>query len=356
MSHALINLNKSDNKILPIAKDVHIKNQKLLCSNCGTTLGGKFCHQCGQSNRSMIKFFGEVIKELLDDIVGYDSRLKHSIIPLFFRPGKLTNEYIKGRRFYYVMPFRLYLFTSLFFILTLQLNIDPSEMVFSSNNDNDENVGALRQPTNPLPSSVLDSQTQSLKVDSETNSDGNYGVLWDEKNSKFISLNLGDGLMNDAVDEINSKIEGWRINPKPLIDELFQLLPYMMFILLPIFAVFLKIFYIFSSRFYVEHLVFLIHNHSFLYAAILVNLSLAFLEKKVGESQYWFSQTIISVSEIFSVLLTIWMLLYVVIATKNVYQQSWGLTIVKVLILGLVYSIILTIALVVTIAIGAYFA
>ena len=92
-------------------------SERDLCANCGASLGGQFCHSCGQSSKSMIKFFGEVIKELLDDTLGYDSRLKHSLLPLFFKPGRLTLDYVKGKRFHYVLPFKLYLITSVLFIL-----------------------------------------------------------------------------------------------------------------------------------------------------------------------------------------------------------------------------------------------
>jgi hypothetical protein len=105
-----------------------IKKKEELCSNCGSALGGEFCHTCGQSSKSMIKFFGEVMVELLDDTLGYDSRLKNSIFLLLFRPGRITLDYIRGKRFHYVLPFKLYLITSVLFILLIKNVIDTEQL------------------------------------------------------------------------------------------------------------------------------------------------------------------------------------------------------------------------------------
>ncbi len=91
------------------------------CRNCQTELTGPFCHQCGQPDKSIIRFFGSLIKELLDDIISLDSRAFNTLLALFFRPGFLTNQYISGKRFSYVPPLRLYLITSLFCIFVFWL-------------------------------------------------------------------------------------------------------------------------------------------------------------------------------------------------------------------------------------------
>ncbi len=105
------------------------KQIKDLCTNCGTHLSGKYCHACGQPSRSIIKFFGQVVIDVLDDVIGYDSRLKHTIVPLLFKPGKITNDYICGKVFHYVLPVRLYLILSVICILMVQAITDPTKMI-----------------------------------------------------------------------------------------------------------------------------------------------------------------------------------------------------------------------------------
>ncbi|MFT4926971.1 MAG: hypothetical protein ACI8WB_003071 [Phenylobacterium sp.] len=97
-----------------------------LCANCSTELDGPFCAKCGQPEKSMIRFFGSVVMHFLDDVFGFDSRAGRTMIPLIFRPGFLTNEYIRGRRVHYVPPLRLYFFVSIVFFLILGFFTDDS--------------------------------------------------------------------------------------------------------------------------------------------------------------------------------------------------------------------------------------
>jgi hypothetical protein len=97
------------------------EQQTQQCKNCHTPLTGPFCHQCGQPDKSIIRFFGDLVRELLEDIISLDSRAARTLVALLFRPGYLTREYIAGRRFYYVPPLRLFLITSLFCIFVIWL-------------------------------------------------------------------------------------------------------------------------------------------------------------------------------------------------------------------------------------------
>lgn len=93
--------------------------EQTVCKNCHTSLSGPFCHQCGQPSKSIIRFFGTLIRELLEDIISLDSRAARTLVALLFRPGFLTKEYVAGRRFRYVPPLRLFLLTSLFCIFVI---------------------------------------------------------------------------------------------------------------------------------------------------------------------------------------------------------------------------------------------
>jgi len=89
------------------------------CENCHTQVNGMYCGECGQSIESTLKYFWVVVLHLLDDIFSFDSRASRTLLPLLFKPGFLTNEYVKGRRVHYVPPLRLYLFVSIVFFISL---------------------------------------------------------------------------------------------------------------------------------------------------------------------------------------------------------------------------------------------
>ncbi|MFI4933662.1 MAG: DUF3667 domain-containing protein, partial [Caulobacterales bacterium] len=87
----------------------HVLPVGAACPNCGTTLAGRWCHACGQSaedfHRSILRLAAEVVGGLFD----VDSRLWRTLPRLFFRPARLTREYLDGHRAAQAPPFRLFL-------------------------------------------------------------------------------------------------------------------------------------------------------------------------------------------------------------------------------------------------------
>ena len=86
------------------------------CANCGAELQGYYCHVCGQSadmhKRSIFHLFWEALEALFH----FDGRLWRTMPLLFFRPGKLANDYIEGRMARHVPPFRTFLVALLLFV------------------------------------------------------------------------------------------------------------------------------------------------------------------------------------------------------------------------------------------------
>lgn len=91
------------------------------CRNCGTELTGAFCARCGQSVHDRSKSIFKVVADALQDFIHFDSRVLRTLVMLVFVPGRMTRDYILGRRMQFVPPMRLYLFCSLMFFLTLSI-------------------------------------------------------------------------------------------------------------------------------------------------------------------------------------------------------------------------------------------
>ncbi len=94
-----------------------------LCANCGAAVDGRFCSQCGQSahvHRSLI----HVGHEFLHGITHFDGKAWKTLPMLLFRPGRLTRDYIYGKRARYVGPAPLFLFVIflMFFVFSLTGN------------------------------------------------------------------------------------------------------------------------------------------------------------------------------------------------------------------------------------------
>lgn len=90
------------------------------CANCGTGLTGAFCATCGQSahvHRSVAHIF----EEFLHGIWHFDSKAWATLPRLVFAPGRLTRDYVYGRRAAYIAPLALFLLSVflMFFVFGL---------------------------------------------------------------------------------------------------------------------------------------------------------------------------------------------------------------------------------------------
>ncbi len=91
------------------------------CRNCGATLTGEFCQACGQSAQSLRRPFWALVKESAETLLAMDGRLMQTVPALMIRPGRVSRDYLDGRRARFIPPFRLYIFASLIFFVLLPL-------------------------------------------------------------------------------------------------------------------------------------------------------------------------------------------------------------------------------------------
>lgn len=88
------------------------------CRNCQATLDNSYCSVCGQRDIDLERPIWDLIGELVRETFELDGRTAVTIRTLFRSPGKLTCEFLAGRRRSYTSPLRLYLVISIsFFVL-----------------------------------------------------------------------------------------------------------------------------------------------------------------------------------------------------------------------------------------------
>lgn len=80
------------------------------CLNCGTRLHGRFCETCGQPAH-VHRTLSHVFEEFLHGVLHFDTKAWRTLPLLVFKPGKLTREYVHGKRARFIAPFALFLFT-----------------------------------------------------------------------------------------------------------------------------------------------------------------------------------------------------------------------------------------------------
>lgn len=84
-----------------------------VCANCGATLRGRFCHACGQE-ATRVDTLRAFLGSALGDVANLDSRAWHTVRAMFV-PGRLTGEYLRGRRARYLTPVQLYVLAGALF-------------------------------------------------------------------------------------------------------------------------------------------------------------------------------------------------------------------------------------------------
>jgi hypothetical protein len=96
------------------------------CLNCGEVLTGQHCSHCGQRSKVQVISLWGLVRDFLGDVFDWDARIWRTLRPLAFRPGLLTQEFLRGRRAHYTPPFRMYLILSVVFFLIASI-FDPGK-------------------------------------------------------------------------------------------------------------------------------------------------------------------------------------------------------------------------------------
>lgn len=67
------------------------------CKNCGTKLEGMYCHCCGQYALDIYQPFWKYLRQYIENVYQFDSKIWQTLWLMFTRPGFLTNEFNAGK-------------------------------------------------------------------------------------------------------------------------------------------------------------------------------------------------------------------------------------------------------------------
>lgn len=103
------------------------------CLNCNLRIESiyNYCPQCGQENTNNRVSVLELLRDLYDDYITFDSRFFKSLKPFVFKPGELTNAFNEGHRIKYVHPVRFYILISLLYFFVFTHVFDFGNLPFS---------------------------------------------------------------------------------------------------------------------------------------------------------------------------------------------------------------------------------
>lgn len=354
------------------------------CLNCGAEVTDRFCSHCGQENIEPRENFWQLLVHFFNDFTHFDGKFFSTLRVLLLQPGKLTCEYIAGRRAGYLHPIRMYLFISFAFFILQYLIPSPEEdflMMDGQVVSRDSVIRLIDNKIISLNKSLTDSSTeiqQLLTKDrvvqlekkrwllnrDSSNLNSIYSELVDTTFTKSgtigslkIGSNSGDTVLSASLYEfyqqqlppekrdgkidhfLNKRLIALREKYNGKIGVFGQdfgktfllYLPKMLFVSLPITAWILLLLYIRRKRWwYTEHAILTIHLYCGVFIILLLQLIFTSLLTglKFPVASEW-ADSIFSVGILFYLFFTLF----------RFYQQSIGKTCFKMILFLLLQSI-----------------
>jgi hypothetical protein len=261
------------------------------CPSCGHGSTGRFCSACGEDNgRSRNYSLIGHLAEAFNVITNIESGFLRSFRWLIARPGLLTSEYFAGRRKPFLKPLQLFLFCNIIFFfvqsytrfdtLSTPLYVHTNMMPYSDYARGKVNQAILKK-----------------------------GTTFKEYQARF-----------DATIETQSKT--------------------LVVLLIPMLALLLQVLYWRAGRYFVEHLVFSIHFFSAFLLFLSGNLLLTTLFYAVAR-RVTINLAFLANDFLLTMPLLLVCLIYMLVAVRRVYTQSWALTVFKAVILtvGMIFMV-----------------
>jgi hypothetical protein len=375
------------------------------CENCGAALYGEHCYACGQPTKGLVRHFTSILGDFFDTVFNIDSRVLRTVWPLLARPGYLSLEYFAGRRVRYVTPMRLFLFLSLVGFFCVQGTIDYGDdgkeqnkggiHVGAQNKDSfDEaktpaevdavleqalaEMAKARKEVENVPGATVGIDLGIDKIKRKARDRKDYLARAEAARAagkppppeEAREEGFNDMRFNDKPwDPVTNPLDTWfpaavdaslnrrmqhavevlkaSKSQKPLVDAMFNVLPQTLLVMMPIFALMLKLAYLFKRRLYMEHLIVALHSHSFIALEVILIVGLSWLIGIAPGDGFWENTLGWLRGLAFA-----WIPLYLLLMQKRVYGQGWPMTLAKFFVLGLCYTVLLSIAMVASIILG----
>jgi hypothetical protein len=329
-----------------------------LCQNCSAPLTGPFCAQCGQHDVDYHRGFHHLAHDLLENLFHFEGKFFVTVAWLLAKPGRITREFIAGRRASQLNPLRFYIFVSVLFFLGVSLLnhghlVDiPRKQVDALQLDLTKQVKEAKDLTTDFTDAekteLLRRVTEAATTDGKFNRDAAIAAIraaraahpaaaakesapLPGKAGKYGSTKVRIDRSSWLGERLARKLGSGELTISDIWDAIEHRIPTLLFLGVPLFALLLKLLYLRSGKFYVEHLIFSLHLHTWLFLVFMLGngyLKLASLGAGWIETMAAWA-------------LTLWALWYVFRSFRVVYGQSRPKTAVKIALLGMVHFFVL---------------
>ncbi len=319
-------------EVAAILSEHGIRAQK--CPNCGASLIGLYCAMCGQERISPRHSVSVFVRNLFEEIVNFDGRGPRTAVALIARPGELSLAFQQGRRRRYIPALRLYFFVSVVFFLVLgatgiaiaQLQIVATPVKIETDARGQSYFIARDQKPVPLPGWMAREPGPHYSTEprvyffapiGEFHNRLSAGALANmDRDMRRSGRSDAPGAWGALVkSHVLHALDALAVNPAAINGPLTEWIPRVLFVLLPLYALLLAAVYWRQRRryFLVDHFVFSLNIHSFVFVAILLGVGIA----RLLSGELTALATLAAIG------------LYILLAIRRFYQQSWFWTFAK---------------------------
>lgn len=289
-----------------------------VCANCGAGLTGSYCAVCGQKRFvEADRRFGHLLRQFVAAATDLDGRIWGSVFALLLRPGKLSRDFIEGRRARWMSPIGLFLLVNVVYFFVVQSSdfatpftwempgridvlardpgtIDPAE------------AAGLRADPGPLHSRftapLVDGRVQARAAAARAASDGRRGYDYRDYRRAY----------DAKVPEVSKA---------------------MVVLHVPFLGAVLMLMFLRSRCYYAEHFIVALHLLAFNMAALQILVNVSDLLHLFIPPADWHNSAL---NWVVRGVMTV----YVVIALRRVYGVTWGWSAAATISLFIAYILI----------------
>ena len=248
-------------------KEQHTLEPGTPCPNCETVLEGPYCHSCGQLAETFERSVWRLVVEGFESFFHFDGRFWRTLPNLAIHPGRLTREYLDGKRAFQIPPLRLFLVVLLLVFFAGGLNLGHREKT-QGIQVQAKSLKDLEPAERAKMEAALGRLDPADRVEVET-------ALGQTHSSATPGASVGAAPKPTDQPGVDEKLTGFgawlhqqgeiaRKNPQLFTMVLESWGHRFAILMLPISALLLSVLFVFQRRFYVfDHLIFSMHSLSF---------------------------------------------------------------------------------------------
>lgn len=261
------------------------------CLNCSEDLAGAFCAACGQRSAPANPTVAELAGDAWHELSGYDGRIAATFRHLL-SPGRLTIDYLQGRRARYLSPIRLYLIVSVIYFVA---------------------AAAAPETVTNSPGQISGPGGMKIRVTSP-----GAAPMTDQDRAEMLKR------LDTAPWFVRPMLRALLEDPAGFRTRIFTIMPRVFFAMLPVFAAIVSVFY--RKRRFPTALVFAVHLHAFAFSIFTFSEA-----AKMARSPI--------VAGVVGIMAAIGFSIYALAALRAVFGGRWPITIAKAAGIGFVYLI-----------------